>query len=309
MPSVTSSGTKFNDPHALAQLHQRSMSSAPDHSHNTSSAVQVKSEPTYSTMDISAKKSQEHDVRAVQPNQLQSSSSNVVSQETERSSVHIQGLNKQQQQHIHFPSTYGSSGGNYNPFPGTTTSSSSSLRQQPHPHDSHIRQIPHQSIGLSHLGAERHSSFNDPKRMPGGSVSTVVNNTTSQQNSNSWQPLAEQNSGLFTSMSYVKKEPNDLSIEQQHRQHMSKLHGLPSVNSSQNEQGSGINQGTVKDEFSRGSVASTTMPHTTSGFPPNSASPSASQLNPTASVSYKLFFLLNISYKLMCMSLSKRCNA
>ncbi|MCH99731.1 transcription initiation factor TFIID subunit 4b-like, partial [Trifolium medium] len=70
MPSVTSSGTKFNDPHALAQVHQRSMNAAPDHSHNTSSAIQVKSEPTYSTMDISAKKSQEHDVRVVQPNQL-----------------------------------------------------------------------------------------------------------------------------------------------------------------------------------------------------------------------------------------------
>ncbi|XP_045798374.1 transcription initiation factor TFIID subunit 4b-like isoform X1 [Trifolium pratense] len=284
MPSVTSSGTKFNDPHALAQLHQRSMSAAPNHSHNTSPAIQVKSEPSYSTMDVSAKKPQEHDVRVVQPNQLQSSSSNAVSQETERSSVHIQGLNKQQQQHIHFPSTYGSSGGNYIPFSGTTTSSSSSLRPQIRPHDSHIRQISHQSIGLS-----QQSSFNDPKRMPGGSVSTVVNNTTSQQNLNSWQPSAEQNSGLFTSMSYVKKEPNDLSIEQQHRQHMSKLHGLPSVNSGQNEQGSGINQGTVKNEFSRGSVASTSMPHTTSAsMPPNSASPSASQLAPTVSLSSQI---------------------
>ncbi|CAJ2644152.1 unnamed protein product [Trifolium pratense] len=289
MPSVTSSGTKFNDPHALAQVHQRSMNAAPDHSHNTSSAIQVKSEPTYSTMDISAKKSQEHDVRVVQPNQLPSSSSNAINQETERSSVHIQGLNKQQQQHIHFPSTYGSSGGNYNPFSGTTTSSSSSLRPQPHPHDSHIRQIPHQSIGLSHLGVDRQSSFNDPKRMPGGSVSTVVNNTASQQNSKSWQPSAEQNSGLFTSMSYVKKEPNDLSIEQQHRHHLSNLHGLPSVNSGQNDQGSGINQGTVKGEFSRGSVASTSMPHTTSAsLPPNSASTSASQLDPTVSLSSQI---------------------
>ncbi|KAK2388129.1 TBP-associated factor 4B [Trifolium repens] len=248
MPSVTSSGTKFNDPHALAQVHQRSTSAAPDHSHNTSSAIQVKSEPTYSSMDISAKKSREHVVRVVQPNQLPSSSSNAANQETERSSVHIQGLNKQQQQHIHFPSTYGSSG-----------------------------------------GVDRQSSFNDPKRMPGGSVSTVVNNTASQQNSISWQPSAEQNSRLFTSMSYVKKEPNDLSIEQQKRYHLSKLHGLPSVNSGQNEQGSGINQGTVKDEFSRGSVASTSMPHTTSAsLPPNSASPSVSQLDPTVSLSSRI---------------------
>jgi hypothetical protein len=56
------------------------------------------------------------------------SSSNAVIQETGRSSVLMRGLNKQQQQHIHFPSTYGSSGGNFNPFLGTITGSLSSLR-------------------------------------------------------------------------------------------------------------------------------------------------------------------------------------
>ncbi|CAI8615655.1 unnamed protein product [Vicia faba] len=115
--------------------------------------------------------------------------------------------------------------------------------------------------------------------MPGGSVSTGVNNTAPQQTSTSWQPSAEQNSGLFSSVSYVKKEPNDLSIEQQHRNHLSKLHGLPSVNSGQTEQGSGVNQGTVKDEFSRGSLALTSMSHTTSASFPTSSS--ASQLDPT----------------------------
>ena len=58
------------------------------------------------------------------------SSSNAVIQETGRSSVHMRGLNKQQQHHIHFPSTYGSSGGNFNPFLGTITGSLSSLRPQ-----------------------------------------------------------------------------------------------------------------------------------------------------------------------------------
>ncbi|KAJ1385467.1 Transcription initiation factor TFIID component TAF4 [Sesbania bispinosa] len=298
MPTISSGATKFNDPHALAQLHQRSMNTAADQSRNTSSAVQVKNEPTYPTVDNNAKKSQELDVQVVsqgvQPNQLPPSSSNAVNQETERSSLHIQGLNKQQQQHLHFPSAYGTSGGNYNPFSGTTSSSSPSLR--PQPHDSHMRQIPHQSIGLNHLGGatqgligteklEQQNSFNDPKRMPGGSVLPVVNNTASQQISNSWQPSTEQNSGLFSSVSYVKKEPNDLSTEQQHRHHLSKLHGLPSANSAQFEQSSGANQGTVKDEFSRGPPASTSMPHNTSAslLPVNSASPSVSQLDPTVS--------------------------
>ncbi|XP_024634819.2 uncharacterized protein [Medicago truncatula] len=161
--TVTSSGTKFNDPDALAQLHQRSWNAAADHSHNASSAIQVKSEPTYSTMDISAKKPQEHDVRVVQSNQLPTSSSIAISQETERSTIHMQGLNKQQQQHIHFPSTYGSSGGNYSHFSGTITGSLSSLRPQLHHHDLHIRRIPDLNIGLNHLGVIRQSTFNDSK--------------------------------------------------------------------------------------------------------------------------------------------------
>ncbi|KAL3013244.1 hypothetical protein AAZX31_06G042000 [Glycine max] len=300
-PNVNSGATKFNDPHALAHLHQRSMNAAADQSNNTSSAVQVKNEPTYPTMDINAKKSRELDVQVesqgAQLNQLPSSSSNAVSQETERSSLHLQGLNKEQQQHLHFPSAYGNSGGNYNPFSGSTSSSTSSIR--PQPFDSHMRQIPHQSISPNQLGGstqgligltklDQQNSFNDPKRMPGGFVSPVANNTTSQQTSNSWQPSAnkEQSSGSFSSVPYVKKEPNDLSTEQQHRHNLSKLHGLHSVNSVQNEQGSSANQGTLKEEFSRGFPASTSMLHTTSSLLPlNSASPSVSQLDPSATLS------------------------
>ncbi|XP_061355678.1 transcription initiation factor TFIID subunit 4b-like [Gastrolobium bilobum] len=293
MPTVSSSARQLNDPNALAHMHQRSMNAAADQSRMNSSAVQ--------TVESNARKSQELDVKiesqGLQPSKLPSSSSNAVSQETERSSVHMQGLNKQQQQHLHIPSAYGSSSGNYNPFSGTTSNSTSSSK--PQTHDSHMSQIPHQSIGSNHLGGatqglnvigmpkvERQNSFNDPKRLPGGSMSTAVNNTASQHTS--WQPSTnkEQNLGLLSSVSYVKKEPGDLSTEQQHRHNLSKLHGLPSVNAAQIEQGS-ANQGTVKDEFSRGLPASTSMPPTTSTsfLPLNSASPSVmTQLDPTVSI-------------------------
>ncbi|XP_020211463.1 transcription initiation factor TFIID subunit 4b isoform X2 [Cajanus cajan] len=232
MPNVNSGATKFNDPHALAQLHQRSMNAVADQSHNTS-AVQMKNEPTYPTVDINAKKSRELDVQVesqgVPPNQLPSSSSNAVSQETERSSLHIQGLNKEQQQHLHFPSAYGSSGGNYSPFLGSTSSSTSSLRPQHH--------VPHQSISSNQLGGvtqgligmtkfDQQNSFNEPKRMPGGYVSPM---------------------------------------------------------------GSSANQGTLKEEFSRGLPASTSMPHTTSSSQPlNSASSSVSQLDHGATLSSQI---------------------
>ncbi|XP_058785159.1 transcription initiation factor TFIID subunit 4b-like isoform X3 [Vicia villosa] len=73
---------------------------------------------------------------------------------------------------------------------------------------------------------------------------------------------------------------------QQHRNHLSKLHGLPSVNSGQTKRGSGVNQGTVKDEFSRGSLALTGMPHPTSASLPTSSP--ASQLDPTVSLSSQI---------------------
>ncbi|XP_027355829.1 transcription initiation factor TFIID subunit 4b-like isoform X10 [Abrus precatorius] len=225
MPNVNSGAPKFNDPHALAQLHQRSTNAAAaaDQSHNTSTTVQAKNESQV-------------EPQGVQPNQLPPSSSNAVGQETERSSLHIQGLNKQQQQHLHFPSAYGSSGSNYKPFSGSASNSTSSLR--PQPHDSQMRQIPHQSIGPNQLGGatqgligmvklEQQNSFNDPKRMPGGSVSPV---------------------------------------------------------------GSSANQGTLKEDFSRGLPASTNMPHSTSAslLPLNSASPSVSQLDPGVTLSSQI---------------------
>ncbi|KAE9599997.1 hypothetical protein Lal_00046152 [Lupinus albus] len=255
MPTVGSGARQFNDPHALAQLHQRSMNATADQSRMTSSAVH--------NVGSSARDSQELDAKiesqGLQTSHLPTSSSNVGRQETERSSIHVQGLNKQQQQHLHFSSAYGSTGGNYNPFSGTTTSSTSSIKLQPH--NSHLGQTPHQNTGPNHIGGvpqglnvtsmpklERHNSFSDPKRLPGGSVSSVGNNTTPQQTSNAWKP---------------------------------------SINKEQNiEQGSS-NQGIVKDEFSRGLPASTSMPPTTStGLPPhNSASPSVmTQPDPSVSI-------------------------
>ncbi|MED6113208.1 hypothetical protein PIB30_068734 [Stylosanthes scabra] len=291
MPTVGLGARQLNDPLALAQLHQRTMNAAADQSHMTPSAVQ--------TMENNARKSQELDARmetqGLQPSQLPSSNSNTVSQEAERSSVHIHGLNKQPQ-HLHFPSAYGSSGGNYKPFSGPTSSSASATR--PPPHESHMTQIPHQSTGPNHLGGatqsfigmqklEQQNTFNDPKRLSGGSVA-LLNNSASQQTPNAWQPPSnkDQSSGFLSSGPYVKKEPCDMPSEQQHRQNISKMHGLPSANSAQIEQAN-ANQGMVKDEFSRGVPASSSMaPTTSTGLTSlNSTSLSGmSQIDPNVSV-------------------------
>ncbi|MED6224809.1 hypothetical protein PIB30_087707 [Stylosanthes scabra] len=216
-------------------------------------------------MENNARKFQEWDVRmdtqGLQPSQLPSSNSNTVSQEAERSSIHIHGLNKQPQaHHLHFPSAYGSSGG------GATQG----------------------FIGMPKL--EQQNTFNDPKRLPGGSVA-LLNNLASQQTPNAWQPPSnkDQNSGFLSSGSYVKKEPSpsDMPTEQQHRQNISTMHGLPSSNSAQIEQAN-ANQGMVKDEFTRGVPASTSMAPTTSTSLTslNSASLSGmAQIDPSVSLS------------------------
>ncbi|KAI9086900.1 hypothetical protein K1719_031061 [Acacia pycnantha] len=242
MPAVSSGVAQFSDPHTLAQLHHRSVNTPANQSHINSSTVHVKNEPIYPTMESSLKKSQELDVKiepqAVQPSQLPSSGSSFASQESERSSMHMQGLIKQQQQHLHFPSAHGSTGANYNPYSGTS-SSSTSLKAPPH--DTHLRQIPHQNIAPNHLGGPTQGS---------------------QQTSNAWQSLN------------VKKEPSDLSAEQHQRHHLSKYHGL-SAGTAQIEQGNG-NQGTSKDEFSRGLPASTSVPPTsTSSLLHSNSAPSS----------------------------------
>ncbi|XP_028752428.1 transcription initiation factor TFIID subunit 4b isoform X2 [Neltuma alba] len=283
MPPVSSGATQFNDPHALAQLHHRSVNSPANQSHINSSTVHLKTESVHPTMENSMKKSQELDVKiepqAVQSSPLPTSGSNFGSQESERSSMHIQGLTKQQQQHLHFSSAHGNTGSNFNSYSGTS-SSPTSLKAPPH--DSHLRQIPHQNIAPNHLGGptqgmnligmtklDRQNSINDPKRLQGGSAPHVVNNAGSQQTSNVWQP------------SNVKREPSELSAEQQQRHHLSKFHGL-SVGTAQIEQGSG-NQGTSKDEFSRGLPASANVPPTTTSslLHSNSAPPSmVAQMEP-----------------------------
>ncbi|KAJ1404483.1 Transcription initiation factor TFIID component TAF4, partial [Sesbania bispinosa] len=234
MPTVSSGARQLNDPHTIAQMHQRSMSATADQSRMSSSAVQA--------VESNARKSQELDVK-----------------------IESQGLQPNQ-----FPS-------------------SSAVSQKQKDHQFTYKGLISSSNNIYTFHQHMENSFNDPKRLAGGSLCTSVNNTAPQQTSNAWQPSTnkEQNLGSLSSDSYVKKEPSDLSAEQQNRHNLSKLHGLPSVNSAQIEQGS-ANQGTVKDEFSRGLPASTSVPPTTSTglLPLNSTSPSVmTQLDPNVSSS------------------------
>ncbi|CAA2999138.1 transcription initiation factor TFIID subunit 4b isoform X1 [Olea europaea subsp. europaea] len=224
------------------------------------SARQPQMPSTDSTSD-SALKSQEVERQVeshgMEINQMASSTLKVSSHERKQPTFPIQGLNKQQQQHLHFSQasfpTYGSPGSSYPPYSAT------SLRQQPH--DSQMRQATaHQNMNANQLGPTtqamnmmnvpkfgRPNAFGEPKKMQPGALSHTNNNTTLQQNPVQWPSSSskEQKIGVSSSMSYVKQEPVDQSNDQQHKVQLSSPQAS-SLSSVQVDRGNAA--GNLKDE-------------------------------------------------------------
>ncbi|KAK6938597.1 Transcription initiation factor TFIID component TAF4, C-terminal [Dillenia turbinata] len=258
--------SQFSDAHSFGQLHQRGHSSPADTSTVATSAAQLRVDSTYPNTENTAQKSQEmerqSDPRGMPVSQMSSSSVSAIKQEPQ-STMPVHVLNKQQQ-HIHFSQTsfpmYGSAGSSYNPYSGATVNTpATSLR--PLNHDSQVRQVPPpQGICSAQIGAapqamnvmnmpkfERQSPITDPERVRGGPIPNMLNNSSVQQNSASWQShLAKgQNSGTLSSINYVKQEPLDQSNEQQMKSQLPA--GQASFSSANIEQGNAISGG-LKDD-------------------------------------------------------------
>ncbi|XP_022717986.1 transcription initiation factor TFIID subunit 4b-like isoform X2 [Durio zibethinus] len=258
MPSV-GSATQFAGPHSLAQLHQKGPNSPANSSHAPSPAVPTQTNSSYLSIENKAQKSQEMDRQSdsrfgVLGSQISSSSSTTVNQERDRSSIPVQGINKQQQQHLNFPQTslamYGSN--NYHPYSGSNVNNSvSSLK--PQPHDSKIRQIAHhQSMGSNPVGGptqamnmmsgpklERQNSTNDPNRLQGSSLPHFSSSSVPWQASSS----KELNPGPLSSVTYVKQE----SVDQGADQHRPLLPATQGLSTALAEQGNAVIT-TPKDE-------------------------------------------------------------
>ncbi|XP_057973427.1 transcription initiation factor TFIID subunit 4b isoform X2 [Malania oleifera] len=299
----SSSAQQFTDPHSFAQPNQKGHGSPADASHIASSAAQMQADSSNNNAENSAKKSREmehrSDSQGMQASQVSSSSLSAVSQERERSTIPIQGLNKQQQQHLHFSQTsfsmFGSAGANYRPYSGANGNHPvSSLK--PQSHDSQIRQLPlNQNMGPTPLGGatqgmavtsvpkfERQNSITDPKRVQGGSLTHLTNNSTLQQNSVPWRPstCADQNSGPFSTMAYVKQEPVEQANEQQQKSQLSVSQGPSSFSAVQVEQGNVI-AGTLRDESLEKHSSRMDFSSSTSMMPSSSVSTSmTSQVEP-----------------------------
>lgn len=267
--STGAGATQFSDPRSFTQLHQKGANSPADVSQISSSAVQVQTDSSHPVMDSKVQISREADRQSNSHGmQVTQMSSNAVAstQDRERSGP-MQGLNKQQQQQLHYPqpsfSMYGGNAGNYHPYSGTNVNAST-LSLKPQPHDSQMRQIhQHQNMSSAQVGGETHSvkvmtvpklesqnSMSDPSRMQGGSLSHYTNNPPMQHNPVPWQSSTnkDQNAvGSLSSTPYVKQEPNDQGTDQQQKPPLSNSQGLPSVSAAQAETGN-ASPGTSKDE-------------------------------------------------------------
>ncbi|XP_057469900.1 transcription initiation factor TFIID subunit 4b-like isoform X2 [Actinidia eriantha] len=291
-----------NVPQSFAQFHQRGVTSSADVSHIPSSSAQLNTYSSNAIMDnngqISREIERKSDSHGISASQMPSSSLSHINQERLRPTTPLQGLSKQQQQHLHFSQTSfpidGSPGGNYHPFSGANVSTSApSLKQQPH--DSQMRQGPvHQSIGATQLGistqvmnvlsAPKFERQNEPKRGQVGTLPHVTSNSALPHNSVHWQPSTgkEQKNGALSSMTYVKQEPVDQGSEQQLKSRLSFPQGLSSFNSVQVEHGN-------EDEALEIQSSRTGFSTSTSMMPSNSVSSSMmTQLDPSISLNSRI---------------------
>ncbi|CAM8926275.1 unnamed protein product [Rhodiola kirilowii] len=195
----------------FANAHSQGHSSLVDPSQNVSSAGHVQA--------IFQKAQDDHrsDSHGMQPSQMASSSLKPSSQERERF-ARLQGLTKQQQQHLHFSSTslpmYGASGGHINQYSGAT---STAIKPQ-HP-DPLVRQASLNQNSISTQSAnivgtakfDRAHPVADSNRMHVGSAGHM---TALQHQPASWQSATTSDHVASTA---VKQEPIDQGSEEQQK--------------------------------------------------------------------------------------------
>ncbi|XP_075092965.1 transcription initiation factor TFIID subunit 4b isoform X2 [Nicotiana tabacum] len=234
------------------------------------------------------------DLHGTPGSQISSSSLFAVKQERDCSAFPVKGLNKQQQQHLHFSQAsfpkFANIGDTYSPYSVTNVSSSVGTPVKQPSNDIQIRQIPaypnrnatplrastHAVNMIKAPKLERQNSFGEPKRIPGGSLSHVSNTSTMQQSSlqcsrstNKVQKIL-----LSTPMTNLKPEPID------HLHDQGRESQLASFASVQVEQGNSSSVSSKVEAFKM-QTSRMGISTTTSIKPSNLLSPSvSSQMDP-----------------------------
>lgn len=181
---------------------------------------------------VSQKSQGDHrsDSHVMQSNQMVSSNLNPSIQERERF-ARLQGLTKQQQQHLHFSSAsvpmYGTSAGNINHFTGVTSTAAKPQHQDPSVRQVSFNQntIPAQTVNVTATAKfDRARPVTDVSRIHIGSSGHM---TASQQHSAVWPSGTTGDHAPST----VKQEPVDHGNEQQNKPQSIMAHGMSAADS------------------------------------------------------------------------------
>ncbi|OIT22783.1 PREDICTED: transcription initiation factor TFIID subunit 4b isoform X2 [Nicotiana attenuata] len=235
------------------------------------------------------------DLRGAQGNQMPSSSLIAVKQERDHSPFPIQGLNRQQQQHLHFSQasfpTFPNAGNNYSAYSASNVNSSTTQPLKQQSDDAQMRQfsaqqnrnvtqlgVPTQAMGMmSAPKFEKQNTFGEAKRLPGGSLN-IPSTSRIQQPSVQWQQSAnkEQKSILSSPMTNLKSEPIDHFHDQLQRSQLSPFSSV------QVEQGNSTSESSKDESIEQ--ISRIGLSTTTSMKPSNSASSSMSSQMDTSTL-------------------------
>ncbi|GMH16456.1 hypothetical protein Nepgr_018297 [Nepenthes gracilis] len=270
------SATQFTDPYSFSQLHQVSQSTPMESSRSHSATMQVQKDSGHQTLDSNASKSRgmEH---------LSDSHGMQVGQMPDHSAKPIHGLNKLQQQHLHFPQTSFPMHRTGSPYAGTNVNTPTTS-VKPQPHDPQMRQVqlhhgfgsagvagPPQNVNLMSVSKfEKQNTFNDSKKVPVGSFSHIPSNVTTRQDSVPWQSTVSKEQKIGA---YVKQEQVDQANDQQLKSPYPALQGSTSFGPLQHEQGNAV-PGALNDELTERQSSRMAFSTSTIMGPPNSVSSS-----------------------------------
>ncbi|MCD7448430.1 hypothetical protein HAX54_041921 [Datura stramonium] len=235
------------------------------------------------------------DLHGAQGSQMPSSSLIAVKQERDRTPFPIQGLNRQQQQHLHFSQasfpTFSNAVNNYSAYSASNVNSSATQPLKQQSDDAHMRQIsaqqnrnatqfgvPTQAMGMmSAPKFEKQNTFGEAKRLPGGSLN-IPSNSRIQQTSVQWQQSAnkEQKSILSSPLTNPKPEPIDHFHDQFQRPQLSPFSSV------QVDQGNSTSESSKDESIEQTSRIG--LSTTSSMKPSNSASSSMSSQMDTSTL-------------------------
>ncbi|CAN0840743.1 Transcription initiation factor TFIID subunit 4b [Linum grandiflorum] len=283
IPASSNPSQQLPVPHQFAP-HQKGSSSSADTAYNAHSSVNLQVDSTaHALTGTGNPNTRQVDSHAVNFTQMTSPSANIVNQHRESSSVSIQGLNKQNQQHLHFPQTsfpmHGGTGSNFPAYSGTGKNASGASLN-PQPQEIQMRQISHhQGIGINQVGTpsqamstfnvpklERQGSVTDANRPYSGPIPPYPSKPTLQQNPIPWQTSTNKDQSRipFSPTNSVKQEV----VEQSQKSQFGNHHEL-SVGAVQGN----TKLGSVKDDSDKHPLTvGSSKPSDTAR--PNSAAPS-----------------------------------